>query len=230
MEAIVLAGGKGTRLSAVVPNLPKPMAPVAGRPFLSYLLHRLQTQGVRRVCLSTGYMGEVVRGAYGSSFEGMEIAYAQEETPLGTGGAVRMSLAFTREEDVFVMNGDTFAELDLRLMKDLHLAARSRLTLALTHVADTARYGAVDVADGRIVGFSEKGAVGPGYINAGVYLLRRDLFEDMNLPKAFAFEQDVVVRQLAALRPRAFLTSGYFIDIGVPEDYQRAQLELPGLG
>lgn len=227
MEAIILAGGRGTRLSPVVPDLPKPMAPIAGKPFLSYLLQWLQKQGCTRVCLSVGYKADAIESYYKSSFQDLQIVYAREITPLGTGGAIRAALPLTHDENIFVLNGDTFAETDLKAMLAQHIGYQDVLTVALSHVPDTVRYGSVTVQDHRILGFTEKGRTGAGYINAGIYLMRRSLLEGASLPEAFSFEERILVGQCSQMKPGAFLTDGYFIDIGVPEDYARAQKELP---
>lgn len=227
MEAIVLAGGRGTRLSGVVPHLPKPLAPIAGRPFLSYLLTMLADQGCTRICLSTGYLAETIEQQYGASFQGMGIVYARETSPLGTGGAIKAALAMTTGQEVFVVNGDTLAGIDLRRMLAQHTSTGSMLTIALMQVPDTARYGAVTTHEGLVAAFSEKGMTGPGYINAGVYLMKCGIFEPFALPESFSFERDVLMAHASTLQTRAFLSSGYFIDIGVPKDYARAQVELP---
>ena len=221
----MLAGGRGTRLAAVVPDLPKPMAPIAGVPFLSYLLQTLIDNGFTRVVLSIGYRAEAIRSYYGARFKSLEIAYCEEASPLGTGGGIRAAMRVAGAERVFVVNGDTFVGVDYQAMLAAHPG--DDLTVALTPVPDVARYGSVEVADGRIAAFREKGLDGPGYINAGVYLMRRELLESPGLPEAFSFETDVLMGRLSSLRPAVFLASGYFIDIGVPEDYSRAQTELP---
>lgn len=225
MEAVVLAGGRGTRLAAVVPDLPKPMAPIAGVPFLSYLLQTLVDNGFTRVVLSIGHRAEAIRSYYGDRFKSLELAYCEEASPLGTGGGIRAAMRVARAERVFVVNGDTLAGVDYRAMLAAH--PDDELIVALTPVPDVARYGSVGVADGRIAAFREKGSHGPGYINAGVYLMRRELLESLGLPEAFSFEADVLVARRDSVRPAAFPASGYFIDIGMPDDYQRAQTELP---
>ncbi len=229
MEVIVLAGGRGTRLSSVVSELPKPMAPVAGRPFLAYLLDLLIAQGVSRICLSTGYLAGSIQGYFAGSYGDAEIVYAQEISPLGTGGAIRAALPCTTSKDVFVVNGDTLAEVDMRDMMRQHQDTRALLTVALTWATEVSRYGAVAVRDGKIEGFTEKGCIGRGYINAGVYLIRRDLFSTLLLPEVFSFEEQVLRNSLNLVRPCAYVSSGYFLDIGVPEDYIRAQSEMPYL-
>lgn len=225
-ESIILAGGRGTRLSSVVPDLPKPMAPVCGRPFLDYLLQRLAAQGIERVCLSVGYLAHKIQDFYGDHFDGMKLSYSVEESPLGTGGAIRAALNFTSSEDVLILNGDTIAEVDLQAMETVHRTSERGITIALIRVPDTARYGAVQVHNGMVTGFLEKGTTGPGLINAGCYLGKRAIFDPFQLPVAFSFEQDVLVKHLGELKPAAFSSDGYFIDIGIPEDYERAQKEL----
>lgn len=225
-ESIILAGGRGTRLSSVVPDLPKPMAPVCGKPFLDYLLQRLAAQGIERVCLSVGYLAHKIQDFYGDSFHGMALVYSVEDSPLGTGGAIRAALNYTSSDDVLILNGDTIAEIDLQAMAAVHKASESVITMALIRVPNTERYGAVQVNEGTVAGFLEKGTIGPGLINAGCYLIKRSIFDPFQLPASFSFEQEILTRQLVRLKPAAFLSNGYFIDIGIPEDYQRAQVEL----
>lgn len=227
MEAIILAGGKGTRLAGVVPNLPKPMAPIAGHPFLRYLLQSLQQQGFTRVILSIGHLAIEIRNGFARWDGPLEIIFCEENEPLGTGGAIRAAMRMAQSESVFVLNGDTFATVDYMAMQEQHVAAASALSLALMPVPDTARYGAVEVEGIHVQGFSEKGRTGPGYINAGVYLMQCNLLETLDLPERFSFEEQVLMKHLHDLHPTAFLASGYFIDIGIPEDYARAQEELP---
>ena len=227
-EVVVLAGGLGTRLRSVVPDLPKPMAPVAGRPFLAYLLGSLERQGFTRAILSVGYLAGTVRDSFGDRFGGLQLRYSVEEQPLGTGGAIRAAARLASGDSVFAINGDTYASVDYAAMLAQHVASQDVLSVALMHVADTARYGAVETVGSHIERFTERGIRGPGSINAGIYLVERDLLEGLELPERFSFEEEVLRVRLQQLRPAAFFGSGYFIDIGVPEDYARAQRELPG--
>lgn len=223
MEAIVLAGGFGTRLRQVVADLPKPLAPVAGRPFLAIVLEQLRAQGFTEAMLAVGYRHEAIRGAFGERFGALRLSYSVEDKPLGTGGAIRLAARACSGHDVFVLNGDSFVELDFAAMRAAHHRAAARLTVGAVEVADASRYGRLLVEDSRLVGFAEKGSAGPGLINAGVYLMRRDLLETLGLPEAFSFELDVLAARLQELRPWVHRASGRFIDIGVPEDYARAQ-------
>jgi D-glycero-alpha-D-manno-heptose 1-phosphate guanylyltransferase len=231
MEAIVLAGGEGRRLRAVVSDLPKPMANVAGRPFLWWLLNRLAQQQVRRVILSVGYKADAIQNHFGNVFSGVELAYSVETEPLGTGGAIRLALEQAREKQVIVLNGDTYTDVDLRGLNAKFESSGTDLAVAVTHVNDVARYGGVvvDQKTERIVGFDEKQGTAAGYINAGIYCLRRDIFARYPVPAKFSFERDYLAKQLALLRPVAFAGVRAFIDIGVPTDYALAQTVIPEL-
>jgi len=227
-EAIVLAGGLGTRLRAVAPDVPKPMAPVCGRPFLSYLLDFLQAQGILRVILSVGYRREVISTFFGHQYGALRIEYAMEDEALGTGGAVRRALEYSESPFVFALNGDTFLGLDYRAMAGLiQDPLEFELAVALRQVPDAGRYGRAIVSGGRIEGFSASGAPGPGLINGGVYLMRRDLFRDAAFPVKFSFETDFLEARASGIRPFAFVTDAPFIDIGVPESLEMAQNVLP---
>ncbi len=226
MEAIVLAGGFGTRLASVVQGVPKVLAPVGKRPFLELLLRRLKLRGMQRVILSVGYMASMIRECFGEQFEGMELAYAIEDEPLGTGGATLRALTMAHCDTVFVMNGDTFVDLDYAAMLSHHIALEGIASIAAANADDCARYGRMITREERVVGFTEKGHSGPGQISVGTYVMNRDMFAPYHMPAAFSLEQDFFVPHIKQVRPLAFVTSGYFIDIGVPEDLARAQGEL----
>jgi D-glycero-alpha-D-manno-heptose 1-phosphate guanylyltransferase len=222
MEAVILAGGLGTRLRSVVPDWPKPMAPVAGKPFLEIVLRSLARQRMQRVILSLGYMADKVVSHFGKNFAGMELAYAIEETPLGTGGALRLALEQCMGDHVMVFNGDTFIDVDIAALEQQWLHDRRPLIVGCS-VNDVFRYGKLDTDGTQVYGFLEKGMPGPGIINAGCYLFRRDQLNAFTAGKPFSLETDYLVD---AIRKQPFalhLTQGLFIDIGVPEDYQRAQ-------
>ena len=230
MEAIVLAGGLGTRLAARLHGLPKPMAPVAGRPFLELLLTQLRRAGCTRALLSVGHKHTVIQNHFGSSFHGMQIDCVVENEPLGTGGAIRLALGQAREPSVLVVNGDTFLDADYAAMMRFHAAEAAAATLAVVLRDDVSRYGSVAIEGHRVVGFEEKGRTEarphPGWISAGSYVLERDLAWPPGLAQKFSLELDFFVPEAARLRPAAFRVQGYFLDIGIPEDYDRAQTEL----
>jgi D-glycero-alpha-D-manno-heptose 1-phosphate guanylyltransferase len=226
MEAIVLAGGLGTRLASRLHGLPKPMAPVAGRPFLEILLAQLNRSGCTRVLLSVGHQHTAIQDHFGASFHGMTLDYVIESAPLGTGGAIRLALGEAREESVLVLNGDTFLDADYAAMLRFHESEGATATLAVVHRDDVSRYGSVTIEDQHIVSFEEKGSSGPGFISAGTYVLARNLAWPSGLREKFSIERDFFVPEVARLRPAAFKVDGFFLDIGIPEDLDRAQTEL----
>lgn len=230
MRAIILAGGLGTRLREAVPDVPKPLALVNGEPFLSLIMRNLRRNGVDELILSIGHLGKMVREKFGDDFEGASIRYSEESSPLGTGGALQKAADMTSGEPALALNGDTYLDIDHCAIMRAHLAGGSKLTIALKQVADTARFGRVDVEDGRVISFREKGGGGPGLINAGVYVISPGLFDGFSRPPPFSFEADFLPESLPALRPGCYITQGDFIDIGTPEDYRRAQAFFETLG
>lgn len=222
-EAIILAGGRGTRLQSIVDDVPKPLAPVAGRPFLAWVLDHLQASGMRNVVLATGYMSERIEDFAGSAWGDMSLRYSVEKKPLGTGGAVRQALPHLRGNAAHILNGDTF----LRYMpNDLEAAtfkAGAAIGIALAGVDDISRYGAVVMRDGLISDFLEKGGQGSGLINAGCYFFTGDAFGALPDEDTFSLETDVLVPQAAKGKVAGYSETAGFIDIGVPQDYVRAQ-------
>lgn len=223
MQAIILAGGLGTRLKSVVPDLPKPMAPVAGRPFLAWVLDRLVDAGFERVVLAVGHRHEAIREHFGEDYRGMALRYSVEHTPMGTGGAIRLAVDHVTALPVFVLNGDTYLELDYRTMLAAHQQSGASLSVAVCNVPDVSRYGALELEGNIIHGFHEKGRTGSGFINAGAYLLSTGTLQQIPVNVAFSFEQQLLVPHVVELQPMAFRTEDRFIDIGIPEDFERAQ-------
>lgn len=223
-EAIVLAGGLGTRLRTAVPDLPKPMAPVAGRPFLEWLLDRWIAQGVRRFVLSIGYRAEVIRGHFGARYKGAEIDYAVEESPLGTGGALLLGASRLRADGTFlVVNGDTLLDVELRPLAVFHKERRADVSIALIRNTADGRYGGVQKdARGRISGFGVRGAA---EANGGVYLWDRQVLAGFaaRAGSTVALEQELMPALIAGgARVYGQLCEGRFLDIGIPDDYARA--------
>jgi len=229
MKVIILAGGLGTRLRHLVPNLPKPMAPVGGRPFLEYMIERLIEAGLEDIVMSVGYRADTIRDHFGASWRGASITYAEEQEPLGTGGAIANAVKHSPAEEVLLLNGDAFLDLDFKAFLDWrrHKGRASPLSMVLRQVEAVDRYGAVRCQDGVVVGYAEKGGSGPGLINAGVYILDTDLFRRFGLKPPFSFETELLQARVTQLRPTAFITDAYFIDIGVEQDFIRAQTEVP---
>jgi len=229
MEAIVLAGGFGTRLREVVPDVPKPMAPIAGRPFLEILLSSLAQKGFKRVLLSLGFMAEQVVAHFGEQFAGMELVYQIEKVPLGTGGAVRQALAHCCNDHAFVFNGDTYLDLEV-LEVEAHWQAHHAPIIVARWVSDTSRYGRLNVAEQCVLGFMEKNVGGPGLINAGCYVLPVSILDGFAVGRPFSLETDFLAKEVGLERFDLFVTHGQFIDIGIPVDYIRAQTELAEIG
>src|SRR5437867_1356933 len=222
--AFVLCGGHGTRLRPVLSDRPKSMALISGTPFLQLLLDRLRCQGVSDVILGTGYMAEKIESCFGSGNDlGMRIRYSREDEPLGTGGALKLAEPLI-SDPVLVLNGDSYVEWSLVPMLELFRAKDADIVVLLHAEADVARYGSVALGqDGRITQFLEKGVRGgPGLINAGVYLLRKQIVRDLPAGIAISLERDLFPRLLDR-RVYGLVCSGLFIDFGIPDDFERAQ-------
>ena len=231
MEAIILAGGLGTRLRAVVPDLPKPMAPIRGRPFLEHQMDYWIGQGVTRFILSVGYKRELIEAHFGNTYRQCPVVYAREEEPLGTGGGLLLGLAEVLSDTVLVLNGDTFFEVTLETMRAQHAARHAHVTVALHRVPHNDRYGEVVLdAHSAIVAFSAKPSGSEGIINGGVYLMQRETLLGLgwNPGDKVGLEQDLFPALLdRKLKMLGMECTGAFIDIGVPIDYQRAAAVLP---
>lgn len=228
MEAIVLAGGFGTRLREVVTDVPKPMAPIGGCPFLEILLGALAKKGFSRVVLSLGFMAEKITSYFGPRFAGLELAYVIEDTPLGTGGATRLATETCTKDHVYVFNGDTYLDIEVGLLERQWQANRHPIVVG-RQVPDTLRYGRLVVDGNRVTAFAEKNIPGPGLINAGCYVLATDALAQFSLHRPFSIETDYLVPEVTRGTVEVFVTEGLFIDIGVPEDYAHAQQLLTDL-
>ncbi|WP_346237228.1 HAD-IIIA family hydrolase [Niabella insulamsoli] len=225
-EAIILAGGLGTRLRAVVADLPKCMAPVAGRPFLYYVINALRMQGVSRIVFSLGYMHEAILDWLRVAFPELDYDFVVEKEPLGTGGAIRFALQKTKQPHVFVANGDTLFEFNAAAQLTQHLESGCECTLALKPMKNFDRYGVVEINDENIVtSFKEKQYYSEGLINAGLYLLNRSAFLKRDFTQKFSFEKEYLEKFVQDGIFSGLEMDRYFIDIGIPEDYQRAQHE-----
>ncbi len=224
-EAIVLAGGLGTRLKGVISDIPKPMAPVANHPFLKYILDYLKKQGIERVILSVGYKYEVIQDFFGDNYLGLGLIYSVEKEPLGTGGGMRLAIDHLQREKAFIINGDTFFDVDLPKMEQLSISEDSDLCLALKPMNRFDRYGSVELNKSEIVHFKEKQFVEKGLINGGVYFLKASLFNNFNNGQKFSFEQDLMEKEVGRKKILGFVSDTYFIDIGIPKDYSQANID-----
>lgn len=229
MDAVILAGGLGTRLRSVITDVPKPLAMVAGRPFLDYQLDMLAASGiVERVVLSLGHLADRVIDHYRDHPPPLPIEFAVEPEPLGTGGGLRLALPMVRGRLVLSMNGDSLFRWDIPAIEAAHERARAEATLSLVGVDNTSRYGAVKATGGRVTSFVEKqDATGPGLINAGVYVFDRSVIEHIPMDRAVSLEVDVLPVLIARGTVAAAVFDSDFIDIGLPETYRMAPAVLP---
>lgn len=228
-EAIVLAGGLGTRLRPLVSDRPKPMAEINGRPFLAYLLDDLTTKGINRIILSVGHLHEMIRNFFGTLYKGCEVVYAVENSPLGTGGGLRLALESALSEELFVVNGDTWFPVPFELPEEIYRRQQADMVIVLRKVEDASRYGTIGMApDGRIIAFREKtGSATPGLINGGVYLVKSNLFASAKLPPRFSLETDFLEKSTSRKRLFGVISDAPFLDIGLPETYGKAAQILP---
>lgn len=224
MKAAILAGGKGTRLAGVLRGGQKVIAEVCGRPFLARLVEQVAAAGVREAVLLTGHRAADVEAALGRELAGVRIAYSPETEPLGTGGALRHALAMLPGATVLVLNGDSWCGVDLQAMRKEHESSGARATIAVVRIDDASRFGAVRFdADRRVTTFAEKSEAGAGWINAGIYLLRRDVIESIPPGQAVSLEREVLPLLATRGGLRAHEAAGPFLDIGTPEALSRAE-------
>lgn len=224
VSAVILAGGLGTRARAISQRTPKVLLEVAGRPFLTHLLDFVQNAGIEQAVLCTGYKADVVAQTLGTRLGRMALQYSQESVPLGTAGALCLACQHIRSRLVLVFNGDSYCACDLHAIIRAQAERPETGTIAVVQVDDCSRYGRVEfAADGRITNFAEKAAVtGPGWINAGIYLLHTAWLRELSSGEPCSLERDVFVRWLAR-GLYAHGCPGPFLDIGTPESYAQAE-------
>lgn len=211
-------------------NIPKPMAPVYGKPFLCYLLDRLADAGVTHVVLATGHLHEHIESYFHDGYKGIKVSFSNESTPLFTGGAIVKAAKLIESEDFLVLNGDTLFDINLPALCDFHRSRKAHLSVALRDVPETSRYGAVECTEGAITAFREKEqSSGAGCINGGIYAISHAWLMQRTMPEKFSFEKELMQPLAGAEGFCGMRFSDYFIDIGVPEDYYRAQKEFKGL-
>ncbi len=230
-EAIILAGGFGTRLKSVVEDLPKPMALINERPFLDYQLSFLDSWGINYVILSLGYKAKIIQNHFGDQFKGIKITYCIEEEPLGTGGALKKAMQYVDGPRVWALNGDTLFDVNLKRFFDSMRIRESDFCLALRFSLDSNRYGSVEVdRNSRIINFLEKAKdENDNFINGGLYGINKKYFESLDLPDKFSLEKDFLEKYIKIDKIHGFKCHSFFMDIGVPEDYELAQHEFKSL-
>jgi len=223
-EAVILAGGLGTRLRSVVKDVPKPMADINGKPFLEYIFRYLEHYGIKKVILAIGYKADIVKNYFGKKFNNLSIIYSEEKELLGTGGAIKQAVKLSEGDNLFVLNGDTFFDVDLRKAYEFHKNKKSILTIMLKQMVNVDRYGIIEIDSScRIKKFSEKYKKNSGYINGGIYLLNKKFLLSLDLPEKFSFEKDFLEKNYKLYNFYGLVFDSYFIDIGVPEDYEKAK-------
>lgn len=215
-EAIILCGGLGTRLRSVISDVPKPMAPIINKPFLAFVLEYLKKQNISRVVLAVSYKYEIIQEYFGNSYLGMQILYSIEKEPLGTGGAILEALNLINSDSCYVLNGDTFFDVNLDRLK----LDNSDICVALKPMKNFDRYGSVDIDNNSYISaFNEKKFTSNGLINGGVYLIKKNIFNSFNLPNKFSFEE-FFQENFLIFNAKATVFDDYFIDIGIPQDYK----------
>jgi D-glycero-alpha-D-manno-heptose 1-phosphate guanylyltransferase len=228
--AILLAGGLGTRLRSVVADLPKPMAPVCNKPFLHYVFAQLQQAGITHVVLSVGYKWETISAYFGNKYDNITIDYCIETEPLGTGGAIKAALHYCNTNNVAVLNGDSIFNFDLKSF--LASTAQAPVLMAVRAIDNASRYGTISInTENTITQFIEKtGLEQAGIINTGIYLINKNhFFNNCPVQDKFSIEQDYFAHIVTHNQIQGVLGNGYFIDIGIPEDFARAQTEFQNL-
>ncbi len=230
MQALVLAGGEGTRLRPLTLTTPKPVMPFAGRPFMTFMLDWLGSHGVDDVILSCGFMSDAVESVLGDIHAGIRLRYVHEEEPLGTAGPLRLALdtGALQDERLYVLNGDVLTDMDLTAEREQHERTGARATLCLIAVDDTASYGVVPTAEGgEVEEFLEKspGPAPTNRINAGAYLLERDVIEQIPAGRAVSIEREIFP-ELVGTGLYGYLAAGYWKDIGTPRRYLEGTWDL----
>lgn len=226
MQAIILAGGLGTRLKSVVADKPKVLSPVAGKPFLHYVIQYLLKQGITQFIFSLGYLSNQVIDFLKEKYPQLSFQYTIETTPLGTGGGIKKAIQLATDEDVLIVNADTFFEVDIQKMMQVHKAANAHCTVSLKAMNNFDRYGTVELNEQQsIVLFKEKKFTESGLINGGYLIFNKSYFLETTatLPDVFGYEKDFLEPNLQKMVVKGFISDGYFIDIGIPEDYALAQ-------
>lgn len=230
MEVIVLAGGLGTRLRSMVPSLPKCLAEINEVPFIKYIIEYLKQNNINRIIFSLGYKSEYVVDYINKYNFGIDIVYSIEDKPLGTGGAVKKAIILAKSNDIYILNGDTFYDVNLLSFLSFHLKNKSACSISLKPMFNFERYGAVLINNNsQIIEFKEKEYCNVGLINGGVIIINVNYFNNLDLPETFSFEDIFIKKVIEQKRIYGLVNDNYFIDIGIPDDYKRAQIEFKNM-
>jgi len=224
MEAIILAGGMGTRLKDVIQNIAKPMAPVGDKPFLYYVFNWISRYFVEKVILSVGYKAESVIDFFGNLVLDIPVEYVIEEKPLGTGGAIKSAAKEAEGKDILVLNGDTLFTVDLDKFFEFHISTESLFSIALKKMHFFDRYGTVDMEGNTIKKFNEIKYCDDGLINGGIYLINKQFIDSWEMPEVFSLEKDILEKTAGKSFLKGMIFNDPFLDIGIPEDYSKAEI------
>jgi len=226
-EAIILAGGFGTRLQSVVSDVPKCMALIQNKPFLHYVVEELQVQGIEKFIFALGYMHTIVGDYIAKNLSTINYQLSIENEPLGTGGAIHVACSKTKEENVLIVNGDTLFRVDIDNLAHFHIHQKAACTIALKSMQHFDRYGVVEINNtGLVTSFHEKKYYSAGLINGGIYVINVSSFHEKKFPLKFSFERDYLECNIKQKNIFGYIQDAYFIDIGIPEDYIKAQKDL----
>lgn len=222
MEAIILAGGLGTRLKTVVNDVPKCMAPIQGIPFINFIIAYLQQQGVQHFIFALGYKSDIVIAYVRMHYPNLQASFVVEKTALGTGGAIQLAAIQAKNNDVLILNGDTLFNINVQQLFANHLHNNAQFSVALKPMHNFDRYGAVTInSHNHLLAFTEKQFCTKGLINAGVYIINIPSFLKLQLPMQFSFEKDYMEKYICIHTMMGMAFSNYFIDIGIPTDYEQ---------
>lgn len=224
MDVVILSGGYGKRLREKIKDIPKTMALVNGKPLLEHTFEHIEQFDVKNIILAVGYKKEYIKKYFKNKFKDINIIYSEEEKPLGTGGAIKKALQYSKEEDVVIMNGDIYAKVNLvELMKD-HIASKRPVTITLKEMENIDRFGIVEIDEQKaITAFKEKAFCKKGYVNVGIYVIKKNIFKELELNEDFSIERDFFSKYTDKIKHNAYLYNGEFIDIGIPKDYAKIQ-------
>lgn len=224
-KLLLLAGGLGTRLKSEVPDVPKVLAPINGKPFIHFIIEMFQRKSVEEITFLLGYKNEMIIEYVEKTFPQLKKIYVIEKEPLGTGGAILQGLKISDGKTFIIGNGDTFFDVDLDGMLKNH--GETECSIALKPMSNFDRYGSVSIdTHNNITAFNEKKYCSKGFINGGIYIIQKEDFLKRSYPEKFSFETDFLANQTIPKKLKGYISDEYFIDIGIPEDYKRAQEEL----
>ncbi len=222
--AIILAGGLGTRLKSISKDTPKPLMPISDKVFLDYPIHQLKKFKINNIFLSVGFNHNLIV----DYFKNTELKYIIEEEPLGTGGAIKKALSQIPDfENIVILNGDTFFNIDYDKLVELHLKTRSDITIGSKIIQKPYRYGTMEIENSKVIDFKEKKEIEEGVVNCGIYIINKSILKYFPSEEKFSFEKEILENQIQKIKISTLVSDSYFIDIGIPEDYNKAISELP---